>query len=288
MAGGSASYYTTVEAAARQAALNRAAAEARQAYLWKQAATAATRLAAGEKAYQEGDIRVASRIYLKLALSRKKTPAAAEAKQRLTQLAEEAREKVRGIDARLVAQQGVSSPGEWPATAGPPPVGASAPGGDLVTEAFRQYDQLARQYGGVPAASRELRGHVARQRRRPQYAAVLNEPEARALWEAAQQHEAKDERCCAYWVYRRAARLVPAPSAQLARDRLAELQQDPEVVASAEVCRKLRECHKIYTRAERLSELKPGRAQELYAEVVRRAPRDSEVYRLAQTRVEGR
>ena len=156
---------------------------------------------------------------------------------------------------------------------------------DLVTEAFRHYSDLAEEYECVPVVARELRRHISRQTRRPEYAAVLNEPKAKKLWESGQQHEGKGEMCCAYWVYERAARLVPAPSAHGARDRLAWMKQDPEVVASAETCKCIRECHKSYLLAERLIELRPRLAKERFAEIVDRAPDESEVHRLANQRL---
>jgi len=154
---------------------------------------------------------------------------------------------------------------------------------ERVTAAFRQYDQIVEDYREVPAAAKQIKAHVARQRRRPECAVVLNEPEAKALWEVAQQHEADDHGCCAYWVYRQAARLVPAPSASRAAKRLAEMAQDPKLIAAAEECRELQKCHQIYSRAERLIPVEPDRAKELFAQVVQRAPKDSEVYRAAQS-----
>ena len=77
----------------------RAAAMARAATLLKKAATDAARLAVADQAYNEGDLRVASRLYMSLA--RAKSPAAMEAKQRLTQMGEDARRKLEEIDSRL-------------------------------------------------------------------------------------------------------------------------------------------------------------------------------------------
>lgn len=264
----------------------RAFAEARQRDLLEQASTAAARLAAADRAYKEGDIRVASGIYVRMALRRATDPATAEAKQRaqqrLAELAEEARQKLKEIDATLEEEGTFLSPGELFGAQGELP----AQWVDRVTEAFQQYDRLADDYGGVPEAKGQIRAHIAKQRRRPEFAATLNEPEAKALWELAQQHEAEDHQCCAYWVYRQAARLTPAPSARRASDRLAEMEQDPQIVAAAETCRRLQQCHKIYNRAERLIELRPQRAKELFQEIIALAPEDSEVYRAARMRMQ--
>lgn len=70
---------------------------------------------------------------------------------------------------------------------------------------------------------------------------MLNESKARELWEVAQQHEEAEAPCCAFWAYRDAAKLAPAPSAERAGQRLAQMQQDPQIVASAEACRQLQE-----------------------------------------------
>ena len=287
MSGSSASYYSASNLALRQAAMARAAVQARQEQLMKKANTAAARLAVAEKAYQDGDLRVASRIYLGLALSRSKVPAADEAKSQLKQLADEARAKLDAISTKLAAGGSVSSPGESSAGDGSGDRETSPQQWmDLVTEAFRQYEQLEEDYEDVPVVNREIRSHVAKQRRRPEIAAVLNEPEAASLLEVARQHEKNNEHCCAYWVHERASKLLPAPSAQIARDRIAEMKQDPAAVAAAKACRDARECHVIYRRAELLIEKRPTRAKELFSEIVRRMPEGSEIHRAALEHVE--
>jgi len=132
----------------------------------------------------------------------------------------------------------------------------------------------------------EIRNHVSKQRRLPEIAAVLNEPEAASLLAVARQHDKKGEQCCAYWVYERAAKLVPAPSAQVARDRFVEVTQDSDAVAAAKTCREIRECHSLYWRAELLIAKRPTRAKELFDEIVSRTPEDSEIHRAAQEQIE--
>jgi hypothetical protein len=153
-------------------------------------------------------------------------------------------------------------------------------------EAFEDYDEIQAKYANVPAAKRAITAHVARQRRQPQYAAVLNEERAKQLLELAQRHEQCEELCCAYWVYQEAARLVPAPSALQARQRFDGLAADPEVIRSAQVCRELRWCHSAFERAEMLVKVKPESARDLYGEILRRAPEDSEVHRAARAEYE--
>jgi hypothetical protein len=159
---------------------------------------------------------------------------------------------------------------------------ASAGMGGRIIALFRQYDRLVNTYGQVPGVGSQIKAHVAKLRRQPDNASALNEPAAGKLWELGQQHEREDQLCCAYWAYKDAAKLAPAPSAVLARLRFAELAEDPQVVASAETCRELKWCHQAYVRAERLLSAKPEVAGEIYAEIVKRAPADSEVYRAAQ------
>jgi len=272
--------------ALQRAAMARAAVEKRQAKLWKEAADASARLSVANKAYDDGDIRVASRMFVSVALRHRNTPAGKQARERLGNLAQEARGKLAEIDTRLAGQDARVPPID-PLTGdyGPPAEPSPHNRQELVTESFRQYSELAELYEGVPEVARELRRHVSRQRRVPEYAVVLNEPQAKKLWELGQQHEAKGEACCAYWTYERAARLGPAPSALRAGTRIAEMKQGPEVVASAENCKCIRECHELYLRAEKLVELRPVLARERFAEIVRRAPEDSEVHRLAKKRL---
>lgn len=278
----SSAYYTAAAAARRQIAMAQAAALAREKDLLRQATTIALQFNAAERAYKEGDVRVASRIYVSLTLKHRRTPVAAKARQRLTQLAEEARKKLEQIDAKLAEKRRLLSPGESSGPGGPPtPQQLAARWERLVVGAFQEYDQLGEGYGRVPEVERELRTQIAKQRRRPEFAAVLNEPEAKTLWEEGQGREQEDEQCCAYWVYKEAAKLAPARSAGLARRRFAEMEEDPEIVASAAACRELQECHKIFSRAEKLSKLRQARARELFAQVVDRAPEDSELHRAA-------
>ena len=79
-----------------------AAAEARMAQILRETSGAAQRLEAGDRAYQQGDIRLASRIYVSLAGSRRSSPITLQARDRLAKLAQEARERLDAIDAALV------------------------------------------------------------------------------------------------------------------------------------------------------------------------------------------
>jgi hypothetical protein len=270
---------------ARAAAVRQAAAATRYAQLCREYAAARARLYAADKVRREGDLRVASRMYVSLAKLRGQVAISVQAKQRLAVLAAESQQKLSEIDSRLSERSSDASqwyvPDVTPTAQEPP-----RPWEDLVAAAFREYDQLVTDYSRVPAVKRELSAHVRKQRRRSEFAAVLDEPKAKALLEMAQRHESEDQPCCAYWAYKEAARLTSAPSGQLARDRLMEMERDPQVVASAEACRELQECHKLYERAERLIKGRPTRARDLFTEITERTPRDSKIWLAAQQRIQ--
>ena len=77
------SYYVNAAAASQRAAYLRAEAEARRAHLMKKAASATARLEAADAARSKGDLMVASRLYVSLALTRQPTPASRKARERL-------------------------------------------------------------------------------------------------------------------------------------------------------------------------------------------------------------
>ena len=298
-----------------QAARN--AAMAQQSQLLRKADSDAQRLAIADRALARGDVRVAGVIYARLAAARVPTPSTETAKRRLARLQNEANEKLDDLDKKLKAARSTSSDyvssgaGKATGDVGPtinranaaqsaeaenadgsvldPPVdeqAASAAADGRIIALFREYQRLINKYGALPKVGTQIHSHVEKLRHRPEYAAVLNELAAKSLWELGQRHERDDQLCCAYWVYKRAAELMPAPSAVLATNRFAELDKDPKVVASAEQCRELQWCHQAYLRAERLLELKPERAKEVFAEIVSRAPKDSEVYRESLKRIQ--
>ncbi|MCR4413763.1 MAG: hypothetical protein NUV77_15190 [Thermoguttaceae bacterium] len=250
-------------------------AEARHAKILRDTASAAQRLAAADRAYQQGDVRAATLVYARVGVSRSAGPVAVEARQRLAKLAEDARQRMREIDAMLESRAAVSGDS------------ANAPAGDpvlpdVVEAAFRKYDELEYLYGEVPAVKRELAAHLARQRNRPEFAAVLREPEAKEHVAIARQHEQEGDLCCAYWAYQAASGLVPAPSAIDARQRLDEMGKDARLVAEAEACRNVRWCLAQFERASKLERTWPRKAKEIYEEIVRRAPRDSGVFSSAK------
>ncbi|MCU0959951.1 MAG: hypothetical protein MUF48_07575 [Pirellulaceae bacterium] len=274
-------YYQAALASADRLAAARAAVIARQQYLMREFLDGAARLEAAERAMANGDVQVASRIFMTVARARPVTAANQQARQRLDELADEGRRKLEQVGTRLTqAAQGLGTDQRLGINAPLPATWQQA-----VTAAFAEYEQVCEQYDGVPKLRGELRSHVAQQRQRPEFAAVLSEGQAAALMEVAQQHVRDDHACCAYWVYKEAAALVPAPSARQAALEVSRIEADPQLMAAARACRELQQCHQLYKRAESLAQAWPNRAVELLTEVLHRAPPESEVYRAADRRV---
>lgn len=300
--------------------------EAEQAAILAITDDAKARLAMAESAQKSGLIRKAVTLYTRVALNRDVPEQAAAARQALTALQDEARQKFDDIEMRLadatsasapavpaagskskpaatestgsksryhreaIAIPGleddtpVAGPGEQQPT--PPATGAKPDDPNaVVLSCFDEFDKLLWAYDDVPRIGRELRSRLVKLRRSPQYALVLNEPEAARLWQLGQKHEKDDQTCCAFLVYEQAVKLSPAPSAELAQKRLTSLKRDKTQVAAAERCRHLRACHKTFERAERLAKVAPDKAKQLLGEVVTSAPTDSELYRVARERL---
>ena len=300
----------------------RKAAAERQARILRNATTDARRLTAADHTFANGDTRVAIMIYVRLALARPPSASTWAARERLAYLRNHARQKLEELETSLSEGGADQEPtgdappvpfyangqridSRWAATVvsalqdifseAHPPIDALVlvrpariPGheDDHVIDVFEQFDELIRDYGELPAVGNEIKRRVTTLRRRPEYAAALNEPAAAALWAEGQEYERADELCCAYWVYQEAVELLPAPSAHRARQRFEELSADACVVASAKTCRDLQWCHEMYQRAEQLLKGNPGRARELFGQIVLRAPSDSLIYRAAQQYIE--
>jgi hypothetical protein len=265
---------------AREAARQRFIAEVRQKAALRKAVTDPKRLAVADQALEEGDLDLACDIYTRLAVSFPKTAITEAAKRRVARLQQEARQELKEVDAMLAGPTSAAR-----SIRALTPIGSGKQWEDRVTKAFQEYDRLGRKYRRLPVVGDEIARRAASQRRRPAYAAVLSEGQARALWELGQQYEEQGHPCCAYLVYEEAAKLVPAPSAQLAKKRFTEMSRDPQIVASSKTCRQLQWCHEAYLRAERLAEANPAGARRVFNQIVRRAPQDSEVYRSALERI---
>ncbi len=279
-------YYAASTAAAYRALMAQAAAQAREMALLKKTQDATGRMKLAQEAYDRGDIKVAARIYMKLSVSRPPNEVNETAKERLKSLADDAYAKQTKIDAALSARDMKFSLHELYEDRGDGEADEKiADWEKTVRQAFRDYNELVEDYEVLPAVSTKLKSNIKSQRRRAEIAVVLNEPEAKTLYEAGRQHEAEGHACCAYWAYRQAAQLAPAPSGRKAQARVETLQKDPEAMAAAKTCRELQHCHQLYVSAERLMKDKPDRARELFAEIVQRAPSDSEVHRAAKQHV---
>jgi tetratricopeptide (TPR) repeat protein len=268
------SYYQTPSyaaiAAKRNRAINKYQSESKQ-------------LAAADAAARRGDMDEAIAIYNRLAVSRSKTQVSAAALHRLNILPKLALDRMKEIDAALPGDHVVTTTNDV----------LRAASGDAraiewrstVIAAFEDYDHLIDQCMQLRGAIGDIRRHVADQENRVKYTLVLKEEEAAELLKVGREQETNGELCCAYLAYEKAAQFLPAPSAQLARDRFARMQKDSEVVAAAKTCTELQWCHKTYRTAEHLAAVKPDRAKELFAQILDKAPTDSEVFRAARQRI---
>jgi hypothetical protein len=207
------------------------------------------------RARTDGKMRLAATLYLRVALQRPKDKHAGAAKKALLEMATEGRAEMKAADT-LLSQ-------------------------DKIAEAFEKIDYLAWAYVDVPRFNEEIAAHATKLHHEPRYQAVLNEPKAQALVEQAEQHEQDHEQCCAYLAYEEAAKLVPAKSAKKAAARLAEMRKDPRIAIDAEECRQIMTGLHRFQSAELLKKSTPGRAEEIFAQIVEKTPRDSEVHRCA-------
>jgi hypothetical protein len=239
----------------------RADAELRRRLLFRETADNAKRLQAADAAVDEGDIRLATLIYLHIANSRPQNKLTLAARQRLDALGIDARQKLSEFESLLASKENL-------------------------VQSYDQFEDFVEQYELVPVIGPQIKERLANQQNAAKFVSVLREDEARKLWDMGQAFEQKDEMCCAFLAYEQGEKLKPAASAILAKNRLAKLKEDPTVVAAAATCRELRWCHDAYRRAEELAKKSPEAAKQLFAEIVRRAPGESEVLQAARKRLE--
>jgi hypothetical protein len=236
------------------------------------------RLSRAAEEFDKGNIAVAYRLYISVASSRQPSENQKVAKDRLEIIRKQGKEKCEEIDARLDdlvrRMNNISEPAETPA----------APE-EVIVEIFKDYKELLKQYRQVAVFGSWLSNHVAKQRVRPECAAVLNEPQAAELLKIGQSQEQKNQLCCAYRSYEKALKLLPAPSAQTAQNRFLKMKENPQIVESAKTCAELEWCHKSYDRAKKIKDKNPERAQELFSQIVDRSPADSTVHRAAADRL---
>lgn len=223
------------------------------------------RLAAADRALAEGKRTVAINLYLQLAASRSRTTFTNTARERIATLQSEARQQHDALQERLS-----SSLSQQP---------------EKVASIFVEYRALANEYARLPEVRKEIKRQLNRHRRDPAVTAILNEPAAAQLVAEAVQMESQGQICCAYQCYLEAEKLLPAASAVSARDRLAELTTNPQVVADAQRCADLQWCHRKFQQAERLVADHPEKARELFAQILLRAAPDTTIHNAASQRI---
>jgi hypothetical protein len=263
--------FASQQAAAIQAARKREIA------LAKAITTGRTLWQLAQDADKEGDLRVASRLYQRLALMRPQTTFNANAQSRLREIQKAAAAKLQALDDELANLKLPKSD----------PTGLALAKLDAVAvgSTFELLDALALEYAGVVTVEDKINDRIKRLRKDAKFAEILQEPTAAELWKLGQEYEAKGEPCCALLAYEQAAAQAPAPSARLARDRLTALVADKAVVAAAARCQLLQRCHEIYRKAQVALEANPDRARQYLREIIEAAPPDSTVFREARMQI---
>jgi hypothetical protein len=262
--------------ASQQAAVI-AAANKRAAALAKAVTTGRTLWQLAQNADKEGDLRLASRLYERLALMRPTTTFNGSAQRRLREIQRAAASELQSIDDELA---NLKLPKSDPTGLGLARLDAAA-----VTVQFELLDLLALEYAGVATVEDKINDRIKRLRKDAKFAEILQEPTAAELWKLGQEYETKGEACCALIVYQQGAAQAPAPSARLARERLTELKANPAVVAAAQRCQLLQRCHETYRKAQVAIEANPERARQYLREIVESAPSDSKIYQDARMQI---
>jgi hypothetical protein len=262
--------------ASQQAAAVQAA-KKREAALAKAIATGRTLWQLAQDADKEGDLRLASRLYERLALTRPQTTFNASAQKRLREIQKTAAARLQALDEELANLKLPKSD----------PTGLQLARLDAVAVAstFELLDALALEYAGVVTVEDKINDRIKRLRKDAKFAEILQEPTAAELWKLGQEFEAKGEPCCSLLAYEQAAAQAPAPSARLARDRLTVLKADKAVVAAAARCVLLQRCHETYRKAQVAIQANPERAREYLREIIEAAPSDSTIYREARMQI---
>ncbi|MCI0361320.1 MAG: hypothetical protein L0211_22790, partial [Planctomycetaceae bacterium] len=262
---------------ASQQAAAIAAAQKREAALAKAVSTGRTLWQLAQDAEKEADLRLASRLYQRLALMRPKTTFNGEAQGRLRDIQGRAAEKLQTLDDELA---NLKLPKSDPTGLALAKIDAVA-----VASTFELLDALALEYAGVVTVEDKINDKIKRLKKDAKFAEILQEPTAAELWKLGQEYEEKGEPCCALLVYQQGADLAPAPSARLARERLKELQANKHVVAAAERCQLLQRCHETYRKAQVAIEANPDRARQYLREIIESAPTDTKIYQDARMQI---
>jgi hypothetical protein len=227
-----------------------------------------------QEAEQQGDEKLAARLYQRLALSRPRTDVTASAQNRLSLIQGAAHSKLQALEDELNAASGRGTL--------PSALQSTRIDSEKVLKVFAAIDKLAIEYAGVSSIENRIKDRSEVLRKQKQFAAILNEPVAKQLWTLGQKHENDQKRCCAFLVYEQAANLTPAPSAEQAAARLKQMQADAAIVAEARTCRNLQLCHEKYQRALSLKSSLPGRAREYFSQILEVAAPDSSIHQAAR------
>lgn len=247
------------------------AAAVRRRRILRNAQTNADRLRAADKALGEGDVRLACRVYLRVAADRSLDSSVQTARQRLAELKTEATARHTEVLNRLA--KWLARPKDEPWT---------DEEAAQVSECMSGFAKLAKRYGEVPGIGKTIKSTLSTHLKKPQVRAAINEPIARRMLNSGRQLEAEDHVCCAMQAYEEAVAQLPAPSAQEAQRRLQLLSMDPENVKAADICRDLKWCHRKYRLAELLAKGEPDKACELFGKIIERSPADSAIHSAAE------
>jgi hypothetical protein len=231
-----------------------------------------------QQAEQGGDMRIAARLYQRIALSRPRTEVTTAAQQRLSQIQGTAQSKLQALEDQLNSLSGRA--------AGVPSALQNARlDAEQVTRIFDDLDKLAVEYAGVDSIENKIQERVDKLRKQKPFAAVLQEPAANELLKVGQKHEEGQRQCCAYLAYEQAANLAPAPSGEQAKTRLRILQADKSIVAEANTCRNLQLCHEKYRRALAIKATVPDRARAYLSEIIELASPDTSIHKAAREQI---
>jgi hypothetical protein len=267
------SFVTLARAAylGQQAAAAQAAAR-REESLRKKAVADQSQLQLAEQAEKDGELAVAARIYQRLSLRRPRNMTHETAKSHLQRIQRHALQEVAEVEEQLVGLHASPSAALQPLNIDH----------DQVILLFDSLDKLNLEYAGVASVGNKIQDRIDSLRRNARYASILEEPAAAELWSASQALEAQDEVCCAVVVLEQAALLSPAPSANLAKRRLAILLADAKVVEASRECRNLQLCHEKFAAAQALTTTAPNKAREYFAEIIEISPPQTSVHLAAR------
>jgi len=229
--------------------------------------TVKARLETADRALKKGDVSLAAALYRRVAKSRPKNRLTSKALGRIKRLQSEANKKLYFVSNKLERIRISSEPSK-----------DGKPWQQVVRDCFEEGHKLRKKYRSVPISGRKIANTMNRLRNVSLYKEALHEPEAAKLLAEAKKLEADDKVCCAFYIYRETAKLVPAPSALVAMRRFKTLGNNKLVVKAAIKCRELQWCHRTYRKAESMAKILPAKAKVLFTKVVDRSPRDSRIH----------